>query len=145
MPWRLAQFGYTIPKESGIFNDTSKQYILSGHSKGAAMAAQFAFENPYLIDGLILMGTTHPKEIDLSFLKIPVMKIYGANDGVASIEKILNNKSKLPPTTMYVLIEGGNHSQFGYYGPQLGDDDASISRKKQQHLIFEKVIKFMGL
>jgi predicted esterase len=66
MPWRLPNYGYNNPKDLGIFNDTSKQYILAGHSKGAAMASQFLYENPTLVDKLILMGSTHPKRINLS-------------------------------------------------------------------------------
>jgi hypothetical protein len=31
-----------------------------------------------------------------------------------------------------VPIEGGNHAQFGYYGPQPGDAPATISREEQQ-------------
>jgi hypothetical protein len=39
-----------------------------------------------------------------------------------------------------VLIEGGNHSQFGYYGVQLGDNSAGISREQQQELTVEGVL-----
>jgi hypothetical protein len=30
------------------------------------------------------------------------------------------------------VIDGGNHSQFGYYGFQLGDHRATVSRAEQQ-------------
>src|SRR5207249_1727710 len=66
MPWRLAKKGYNKPKEMSLLADTTKQYILAGHSQGAKMAAQFVYENPTLIDRLILIGTTHPRDIDLS-------------------------------------------------------------------------------
>ncbi len=46
-----------------------------------------------------------------------------------TLEDINKNKSKLPLTTKYVLIEGANHSKFGYYGFQLGDNKASIARE----------------
>jgi hypothetical protein len=29
-----------------------------------------------------------------------------------------------------VSIEGGNHAQFGWYGPQEGDNPATISREE---------------
>jgi hypothetical protein len=38
------------------------------------MAAQFASENPNLIDKLILIGTTHPEDISLADIKFPVLK-----------------------------------------------------------------------
>ncbi|MFV5692676.1 alpha/beta hydrolase [Flavobacterium sp. LT1R49] len=132
MPWRLPSYGYKKPKEMGFFKDTTKQYILAGHSKGGMMAARFVYENPTLIDKLILLGTTQPRDFDLSKSSIPIMKIYGSNDGVADAKSVTLNKPKLPATTKYILIEGANHSQFAYYGSQLGDDKATISREHQQ-------------
>jgi pimeloyl-ACP methyl ester carboxylesterase len=119
MPWRLASNGYNKPKELQLFSDSTKTYILSGHSQGAKMAAQFVYENPDLVDKLILIGTTHPRDISLANLNIPVLKIYGSNDGVADEKSILENRSKLPESAKLVRIEGANHSQFGYYGFQL--------------------------
>lgn len=143
MPWRLASQGYNIPKKLKLFADTSKTYILAGHSLGAKMAAQFTYENPSLIDKLILMGTTHPRDISLANSTIPIMKIYGSNDGVADEESIIKNKSKLPATTKFVKINGANHSQFGYYGFQLGDNWASIDREQQQAETLQHILIFL--
>jgi hypothetical protein len=92
-----------------------------------------------------LIATTHPRDIDLSKLDIPVMKISGSRDGVAGMEDILNNKSKLPPATNYVVIEGANHAQFGYYGFQLGDNKATIGRAKQQQVTLDTILAFIKL
>jgi hypothetical protein len=43
----------------------------------------------------------------------------------------------------YVIIEGGNHAQFGDYGPQPGDNQATISRADQQAQTVEAVVKFL--
>ncbi|MBK8089353.1 MAG: alpha/beta hydrolase [Chitinophagaceae bacterium] len=131
MPWRLASKGYNKPKDLKLFADTTKTYILSGHSQGAKMAAQFVYENPSLIDKLILIATTHPRDVSLVDSKMPMLKIYGSKDGVADEETIIKNKPKLPETAKFVRIEGANHSQFGYYGSQLGDHPATISREEQ--------------
>ncbi|WP_348799588.1 alpha/beta hydrolase [Flavobacterium adhaerens] len=143
MPWRLPSCGYNKPKEIGLFKDRSTKYILAGHSKGGKMAAQFVYENPKLIDQLILLGITHPRDFDLSHSIIPVLKIYGSNDGVAETNAVQQNKSKLPLSTKYVLIEGGNHSQFGYYGFQLGDNKARIDREEQQKIILDSILSFI--
>lgn len=143
MPYRLAIWGYNKPKELSLLTDTTKQYIFIGHSQGGKMVAQFAYENPELVDGLVLLGTTHPKEIDMSLLKMPVMKIYASHDGIAGAEKVLANKSKLPKTTKFALIQGGNHSQFGYLGTLLGDNEAQISQEEQQKVILEYIIDFL--
>lgn len=81
---------------------------------------------------MVLIGTTHPKENDLSSLSIPVTKVYGSNDGVAPPDRMFANKRLLPPNTRWVEIKVGNHSQFGHYGQQLLDGKATISREMQQ-------------
>ena len=55
----------------------------------------------------------------------------------------------LPADAQFVVIEGGNHSQFGNYGLQPGDNEAtitaqSISRSKRwrrQHAVFLKELE----
>lgn len=144
MPWRMATKGYNKIKEMNLLADTTQQHILAGHSQGGKMAAQFVYENPQTIDQLILLGTTHPRDIDLSSFQIPVLKIYGSEDGIAGPEKIIANKSKLPSTARYVRIPGANHSQFGYYGFQLGDNKADITRQKQQELVLKHILDFIN-
>ena len=46
-------------------------------------------------------------------------------------------------TENVVVIEGGNHAQFGNYGKQKGDADATISREEQQNIAVEAVGKFL--
>lgn len=144
MPFRLASKGYNKPKELGLFQDKSKAYILAGHSQGAKMAAQFVYENLGTIHKLILIGTSHPRDISLTGCTIPVLKIYGSNDGVSDSNTIMNNKAKLPETTRFVCINGANHSQFGYYGFQFGDNLATISREQQQKETIEEIIEFVN-
>lgn len=143
MPWRLATKGYNKPKELNLFEDSSKTYILSGHSQGAKMAAQFTYENPQLVDKLVLIGTTHPRDISLANSKIPILKIYGGNDGVADEKTILENRNKLPWNAKLLKIDGANHAQFGYYGYQLGDSNASITREQQQKQTLELIADFV--
>ena len=107
-------------------------WVVSGHSLGGALASRIARDHADLIDAMALVGTTHPKADDLSSLSIPVTKVYGSNDGIAPTEKIIANKHLLPQHTTYVLIAGGNHSQFGHYAGQFLDGEATISRDDQQ-------------
>jgi len=143
MPWRLASGGYNKPKKLHLFSDKTKTYILAGHSLGGKMAAQFAFENPTLIDKLILLGTTHPRNFSLANTKLKVLKIYGSKDGIADEKSIFSNKSKLPNTTQFVKLDGANHSQFAYYGFQFGDSQAIIDRDKQQAEILKTIVTFL--
>jgi hypothetical protein len=124
-------------------NGSIGQWIVGGHSRGAAIAARFAQLHGESFDGLVLIGTSHPKEaaFDLSTSTLAVTKIYASNDGLASSHEVEANAVYLPEDTTWVLIEGGNHSQFGYYGSQLGDGTATISREEQQALTVEAILK----
>jgi pimeloyl-ACP methyl ester carboxylesterase len=106
--------------------------VISGHSLGAALAARLAHSETGALSAIVLIGTTHPKETDLSSLQIPVTKIYASNDGIAPPERVLANRHLLPKSTRWVEIAGGNHSQFGRYGHQLFDSTATISREDQE-------------
>ena len=93
---------------------------------------------------MVLVGTTHPKSEDLSLLKIPVTKVYASNDGIAPPERVLANKRLLPAHTKWVEIVGGNHSQFGWYGRQLFDGKATISREVQQGLTRSALLEVLS-
>ena len=43
-----------------------------------------------------------------------------------------------------VEIEGGNHAQFGNYGPQEGDLPATISAEEQQAQTVEAITDFIA-
>jgi len=138
-------------QEAGVMSqalslmDTEKSiqhWVIGGHSRGAVIAARFAYLYGDSFDGLVLIGTSHPKEaaFDLSDTSLAVTKIFASNDGLASVDEVAANAIYLPEDTNWVLIEGGNHAQFGYYGAQLGDDSASISREEQQRLTVEAIL-----
>jgi pimeloyl-ACP methyl ester carboxylesterase len=137
MDWRLPRYDYKKVKD--LFDLSDGDYIIGGHSQGAVMAAQFVYENPGVMKGLFLMGTSHPRDIDLSKMTIPTIKLYADRDGLASVSEVMQNQDKLPRNTKLVLIKGGNHSQFGYLGNLLTDDSPRISLIEQQ----DSTLKFL--
>ena len=42
-----------------------------------------------------------------------------------------------------VLIPGGNHAQFGYYGNQSGDGEANITAESQQNKSADAIMRFV--
>jgi len=135
LPWRVAPLQSQREAVAASVRTAmaSGNWVLAGHSRGAALAAKFCAEGKVVAGGLVLIGTTHPKDgsSDLSRSSLAVTKIFGSRDGVAPAGVVRANAPLLPPSTRWVEIEGGNHSQFGYYGHQLGDDGATVTRERQ--------------
>ncbi|MFY2563085.1 alpha/beta hydrolase [Corallococcus terminator] len=142
MDWRMPQYDYR--KTLKLVDLKAGRYVVGGHSQGAKMAAQIVYERPDLFKGLFLMGTSHPRDIDLSSLTTPAMKIYAENDGLASVPEVMGNKDKLPRGARMVLIKGGNHSQFGYLGRLFMDSGAAISLEEQQQQTLSHVLEFLN-
>jgi len=146
LPWRGAFGGadgdevLTQARSAMAQIPTIHKWVIGGHSKGGAVAARFVHENTTDVAGLVLIGTSHPRDFDLSGTAVPVTKVLGTRDGVAEVEMSQRNRSKLPASARWVLIDGGNHSQFGYYGFQPGDWRASISREEQQQQTLTAVV-----
>jgi pimeloyl-ACP methyl ester carboxylesterase len=110
-------------------------WVVAGHSLGGRIAATLMRAPDPKFAGLVLIGTSHPRDFSLAHLEhVPVLQVFGTRDTVADAEKVERALSNLPSTTRRVQVDGGNHSQFGYYGFQPGDWPATISRETQQHL-----------
>jgi dienelactone hydrolase len=121
-----------------------RRWVLAGHSRGAVHASRLLSEEPRLFQGLVLIGTTHPRDVNLASLTIPVTKIYASRDGVAPEEKVRANAHLLPSSTRWVRIEGGNHRQFGSYRYQLFDPSATISREAQQEQTVAPILAMLS-
>jgi hypothetical protein len=119
-----------------------EQWAVGGHSLGGAMSARFAAQNPDAVDGLVLWASYPAAGDDLADLA--VISIYGTRDGVATGEEIEASRALVPPDTEWVAIEGGNHAQFGWYGPQGGDNEATVSREEQQAQIVAATLGLLG-
>ncbi len=120
-----------------------RRWVVAGHSFGGALAAEFARAHPERTSGLVLIGTTHPRDFDLSGAEFPVVKILGSRDGVAPQSRSRENDRLLPSSTRILVIDGGNHAQFGYYGPQLMDHRATISRQEQERRTVDVIVRML--
>ena len=119
-----------------------QHWIIGGHSLGGEMAAQYAYKHPGKVEGLVLWAGYPPSGASLADTQFPVLSIYGSND--ANAATINASKALLPPDTVWVIIEGGNHGQLGWYGRQPGDNPATISREEEQRQAIEATIDFLN-
>lgn len=130
MPFNLAFFNNgAIEGVMAAYSQVSTWY-LGGHSLGGVAACQWAAAHPDKISGLVLLASYSSD--DLTSTGLPVLSIYGSEDGVMSSDAYEGAKGLLPADLTEVVIEGGNHVQFGDYGEQAGDGTATISADDQR-------------
>ena len=120
------------------------RWVVAGHSRGAVVAARVASGQRRGLAGLVLIGTTHPRDVDLSALPHPVTKVVGTRDGLARVSAVEANRARLPASTRWVWIDGGNHSQFGWYGFQPGDRRATIPASEQRTSMTRAVLAMLA-
>jgi pimeloyl-ACP methyl ester carboxylesterase len=116
-------------------------WAVGGHSLGGVAASIYASRNLDRVDGLILWASYPPDE-SLTNATIKVISIYGTRD-MAGMEPFDRSRAQLPADSQFVVIEGGNHAQFGAYGPQAGDNPADISAEEQWSQIAEATGLFL--
>lgn len=143
MPLNFAFFGVNRAADVMAAFPEVGIWAVGGHSLGGAMAAEFTLRSPQLVSGLVLWAAYPGDNSDLSELDVPVISIYATNDGLATLEEIQASEGRLPATTEFVRIAGGNHAGFGSYGPQNGDGQAEISQEAQQAQIVEATVSFL--
>jgi alpha/beta hydrolase family protein len=117
-----------------------RHWAVSGHSLGGVAAATYASQHDN-IDGLVLWAS-YPSNNALKNSKMKVISMYGTRDmgGVSAFE---DSRALLPMDTQYVVIQGGNHSQFGDYGLQPGDLEATITPADQQKQVVDATAQFL--
>ena len=132
MPFHMAIFDADAAENVMARFPEYQHWYISGHSMGGAMASKFASDHPDQVDGLILLGAyiygDYPDEDTLT--------IYGSLN--QSVEEHIDYTENI------VEIEGGNHAQFGNYGPQKGDLPAAISAEEQQKQAVEAIEAFLA-
>ena len=132
MPFNLAVFGVNKADAVKAAHPEITDWAVGGHSLGGAMASSYMYRNQNADDGLVLWASFPASNNSLADRTNPAVSIYGTLNGGTSVEGFEATRALLPPGTTFVAIEGGNHAQFGDYGPQPGDNPATISAAEQQ-------------
>jgi dienelactone hydrolase len=144
MPLNLAVFApYTASEVIAAYPEIGT-WVIGGHSLGGSMAATFANANTDLIDGIVLWASYPQASDSLADDDMAAASVYGTIDGLLPVETVEESRAYLPDNSIFVSIEGGNHAQFGSYGPQNGDNDATVSREAQQAAAIEATLDVLA-
>jgi len=142
MPNNLAIFGMNRADIVLTTYPDIENWFMAGHSHGGSVAGNYLFNNADRFRGFILLASFSGR--DLSDKCLPVLSIAASEDGIITLDAVRNKTHLLPKTVEQVIIEGGNHAQFGDYGWQNGDMEAKISMEVQLNWTVEEMVKFIG-
>lgn len=138
MPFNFALFGEN-KCESFLNSYKYDNWIMSGHSMGGLVAANYTSKHQDKIKGLVLLAAYPSNPISDN---VSLLSIYGTEDGCLEKDTYSKDKTNWPKNSLEYVIEGGNHAQFGDYGNQSGDGNASISKEDQWNLTSKKIIEW---
>jgi dienelactone hydrolase len=126
------------------------RWVISGHSLGGAVAASFVARNAkeserkaIAVGGLLLLASCPDRGVDLSTKSLPVVTVGSTRDTLFPPAKIAEGRDRLPAGSRYVEIAGGNHAQFGEYGPESGDGFAEIPGPTQRKATVEEALALL--
>lgn len=117
-----------------------RYWAIGGHSLGGVAAALYAAKHDD-VQGLVFWAS-YPADDSLKTSSIKIISMYGTND-LAGLDTLEAKRALLPDDTKYVVIQGGNHEQFGDYGHQPGDHPPGISRRDQQGQVVDATALFL--
>ncbi len=131
MPFNQAFFDSDAAEDIITQHEEIDHWYMAGHSLGGSMASDYASKNQKQIAGVIVLGSyvygDYPTDKSLT--------VYGTFN--RSVEDGIDYTDNI------VVIEGGNHAQFGNYGKQPGDPDATITAEEQQDITVEAIHRFL--
>jgi len=142
VPLNLAFFNVNAADQVIADHPEITVWVVGGHSLGGVAASLYAQSRPE-VRGLVIMASYPPNDALRERADLRVLSIYGTNDGLARAEDIRRSAKDLPQNARFVAIEGGNHAQFGYYGAQAGDNQASITHEEQTTQIVTAVVALL--
>jgi dienelactone hydrolase len=124
------------------------RWVIAGHSMGGTAAASFVASNaaskdPMAVAGLILYASYPGRGVDLSTKPLPVVTVGASLDALVTPAQMAAARDRLPAGCRYAEIAGGNHAQFGEYGPQPGDGLAEIPGSIQRKAAVDEALALL--
>ncbi|WP_328764202.1 alpha/beta fold hydrolase [Haloarcula salinisoli] len=101
-----------------------ENWYVGGHSLGGAMACRYAAQNPEAVEGVVLYASYCDR--DISETGLAALSVTGSADTVLDSDSYEENRENLPADTTVRTLPL-NHTQFGSYRGQRGDEPSNLS------------------
>ena len=119
-----------------------QEWFLAGHSHGGGVSTVELALRPNLFKGLILIDSIIG--VPVTQEGFPVLTFHATEDlAVPGYQHSILMAELAAADTTEVVIEGGNHAQFGDYGIQFNDGVAKISKEEQLDITIREILKFL--
>ena len=140
----FAQLGYTVfvPNGPGRLSINAvdsaatrldsfgvENWFFIGHSMGGYSSLELISRHRPNVKAVALWAAGVPA--DFSRLDVPMLYIWGDNDGLQPPERFAEGQANLPASVHYITLEGANHKNFAMYSHQYFDNDAILDPQKQ--------------
>jgi len=141
MPLNMACFNGEAANWAMDLHPQIEHWYICGHSLGGAMASLYINRFPQYLEGIIFLGAF--SSVPLRDDHFGVLSIYGSEDAILDMRTYNLAKKDWPEHSEEVIIEGANHANFGNYGDQKGDGEATITRTAQQLITADLIYNFV--
>ena len=128
--------------------ETIKTWAIGGHSLGGVSSCAFVQSNSEKVAGVVMWASYPSDFYRIDDKNLELISIYGTNDGLVTLDEIQESEEHFPPDAQFEPVEGGNHTQFGWYDTspdplQPGDNPAHITRGEQQDQVVQITSSFL--
>ena len=117
-------------------------WYLIGHSMGGMASLSVARLLPDTFRAGALWATAMPE--DFSDLSMPLLYLWGDQDGLLGPERYAIARSRLPDATEYVTVNGANHRDFAMYSHQFFDGVGELGWEEQIDRANELTARFFS-
>lgn len=139
LPCNMALFDLDAADEVMEQHPEITDWYIAGHSMGGRCASKYAAANGDKLSGVISVSSQVDKK--LASAALPLLIVYGDLDSVMGE---LQSADELPADTTVRCITGANHAQFGDYGLQPMDTEATISPEDQRAQGAEAILTWLN-
>jgi len=119
--------------------DPDRWYV-GGHSLGGAMACRYAARNPDAVEGVVLYASYCDR--DLSGTGLAALSVTGSADTVLDRERYEATRENLPANATVRELPI-NHSQFGDYRGQRGDEPSGLHYERAHERLANVTVEWV--